>query len=80
MRPEDLDLEGSWATFQKMAIPEGAPAGQHHAMRMAFLAGCSTILELEEHSRKMPLPHQRRLLDKWGEDVAAAVKGLAVPT
>lgn len=75
-----MELEACWAAFAKVAIPEGAPQGQHIAMRMAFLAGCSTVLELEQHSRKLPLPHQRRILDKWDTDVAAATAGAAVPT
>lgn len=80
MRAQDITLEQSWETFEKVAIPPEAPAVQHQAMRQAFLAGCSTILEIESHSRNLPLPHQRRLLDKWDEDVQAAIKGQATPT
>lgn len=80
MRPQDISLEGAWQTFETVAIPAEAPAVQIQAMRQAFLAGCSTVLEIEQHSRNLPLPHQRRLLDKWDEEVQAAVKGMAQPT
>jgi hypothetical protein len=79
VRPEDLTLEGCWDNFAKVCIPEGAPEIQHQAMRQAFLAGCSTVLELESHSRSKPLPHQRRLLDEWDQAVQEAIKGQAKP-
>jgi hypothetical protein len=80
VRPQDITLEQSWETFESVAIPPEAPSVQRQAMRQAFLAGCSTVLEIEQHSRNLPLPHQRRILDKWDEDVQAAIKGQALPT
>jgi len=68
MRPEELTFLGCWEAFAKTAIPEGAPRVQYEAMRQAFQAGCATILEVEEATRKLPRPHAERLLDRLREE------------
>lgn len=79
MKPEQLDLKTCWATFKAAAIPEGAPKVQEDAMRQAFLAGASTVLSIEQALRKSPLPHARKHLDQWNEDVTVAIEEIAKP-
>ena len=67
MKGEQLSLEGTWASFEKATIPEAAPKVQREAMKMAFIAGCLTILRIERAARSEPLPHVQRYLDVWLE-------------
>jgi hypothetical protein len=74
VRPEDYTLEACWNTFAEAAVPPEAPPEQRFVMRQTFLAALSTILELEAASRSLPLPHQRRMLDRWSAEVESAIK------
>lgn len=45
-KPEDLKLADCWKTFADETIPAGSPPAQYRAMYLAFLAGCTTVLQV----------------------------------
>jgi hypothetical protein len=57
----DTDAIGkAWELFAKAAVPEHAPQAQRQAMYMAFIAGCDTIIQLEETVRDRGASHRVR--------------------
>lgn len=74
MRADGLTPLGCWEQYAKMAIPEGAPKAQHDAMQQAFYSGLQTVLSIELETRADPLPHVRKLFDRWREEVAASMQ------
>lgn len=55
---EGNPIEQGWDIFARITIPQGASESQRQAMYMAFIAGCDTILQLEETVRDRAASHR----------------------
>jgi|HubBroStandDraft_1064217.scaffolds.fasta_scaffold44128_3 hypothetical protein len=60
-------VEAGWDIFAKIAVPDSAGESQRLAMRMSFLAGCDTILQLEGAIRDRGASHRvKTSFASWG--------------
>lgn len=76
MKPEDLKLKNCWEGFATVAIPEGASEVQRDAMYMAFLSGCSTVLQLHESLEQHAPASRRPEMQRWETEVAGELQRL----
>lgn len=77
---EESPIERCWVLFRKEAIPEHTFPGQLEAMKMAFLAGCDTILQLELQVREREASYRRKLaFQQWTDQVKAEMQKIAGP-
>lgn len=73
-------IEALWEEFQRASVPQHAAPAQRQAMYMSFLAGCDTILQLEETVRDRQVSHrQRTAFTTWRAWVTAELKRIAEP-
>lgn len=75
---EESPIERCWALFRKEAIPEHSLPGQLESMKMAFLAGCDTILQLELQVREREASYRRKLaFTQWADHVRTETAKIA---
>lgn len=76
MKPEQLQLKNCWEGFAAVAIPEGAPQAQREAMYQAFLAGCTTVLQLHKSCTQHTPSNVKGVMEAWQQEVDGELRRL----